>query len=233
MASEKPEFDLYASSYDAMHRNSIRASGEEPDYFAAYKAAYIARALEQRRHAELDVLDFGCGIGNLTPHITRELPCAKVCGVDPSTASVDMARAAYPGIARFDPINGWVIPHADSMFDVVVAACVFHHIAPADRSVWMQEIRRVLRPGGRLFVFEHNPINPLTRKAVRECPFDADAVLLRSAELRGLVHEAGLVDPAVDFIVFFPKPLAALRFLEPSLSWLPLGAQYVVVARKP
>lgn len=233
MASEKPEFDLYASRYDAMHRDSIRASGEEPDYFAAYKAAYIARVLEQLCHAELDVLDFGCGIGNLIPHITRALSHAKVCGVDPSTASVEMARAAYGGIARFDPISEGAIPHADSTFDIVVAACVFHHIAPAERSVWMREIGRVLRPGGWLFVFEHNPINPLTRKAVRECPFDADAVLLRSGELRGLAHEAALVDPAVDFIVFFPRALAALRFLEPSLSWLPLGAQYVVVARKP
>lgn len=235
MAGRKPEFDQYASRYDAMHRDSIRASGEAPDYFAAYKAAFLARELATLRATDRPVrlLDFGCGIGNLVPHVARELNDVDVVGVDPSAASIDIARANHGGIARFDAIVDDRIPCADEAFDAVVVACVFHHIAPADRGHWMQEIRRVLRPGGHAVVFEHNPFNPLTRKAVRDCPFDEDAILLRPAELQGLAWGCGMTAVSTRYIVFFPRVLSGLRALEPALSWLPAGAQYAVLARKP
>ena len=41
----------------------------------------------------------------------------------------------------------------------------------------MKEINRVLKLGGRLYFFEHNPWNPFTRFLVRTCPFDKNAQL--------------------------------------------------------
>ena len=52
---------------------------------------------------------------------------------------------------------------------------------------------RVLRPGGIAAIFEHNPLNPLTRRVVSNCVFDEDAVLLRRRRARGLLRQAGLV----------------------------------------
>jgi hypothetical protein len=94
----------------------------------------------------------------------------------------------------------------------------------------MQEIRRVLKPGGNVFVFEHNVLNPLTLKAVRDCPFDEDAILLPRRELLGLARNAGFASFKARYIVFFPAPLAFLRPLEPTLGFIPFGAQYVVRA---
>ena len=48
---------------------------------------------------------------------------------------------------------------------------------------FVADMVRVTRPGGLVCVIEHNPLNPLTRLAVNRCPFDADAVLLRSGQL--------------------------------------------------
>ena len=91
---------------------------------------------------------------------------------------------------------------------------------------------RLLAPGGRLFVFEHNPLNPVTRRAVAACDFDDDAVLLWPWQARRVLRSAGLRDVRLDYIVFFPRSLARLRPLEPRLAWLPLGAQVMVVGSR-
>jgi hypothetical protein len=43
--SHSAKFDRYAETYTDLHRASIRASGEEPQYFSRYKAQYMARVL--------------------------------------------------------------------------------------------------------------------------------------------------------------------------------------------
>ena len=95
------------------------------------------------------------------------------------------------------------------------------------------ELARVVRPGGLVFVFEHNPWNPVTRAIVRDCPLDRDAVLLTAPETRGLLSRAGLEVVEQRYYLFFPRSLGFLRRFEPWLAWLPLGGQYYVAARKP
>lgn len=220
-----PEFDRYAHSYRDMHRDSIRASGEEPDYFAAYKIEYMARALPAHASGSPDILDFGCGVGNSIPHLARLFPAARLHGVDVSGESVAMARDANPG-ARFDVLSS-ALPLPDASIDIAMAACVYHHVPPVERAHWTREVHRVLRPGGRFFIFEHNPLNPLTRKVVRDCPFDEDAILLPRRESVSLLGGAGFSEVHVDYIVFFPRPLGFLRPLERAMTAVPLGAQYV------
>lgn len=229
--SNNAEFDRYAETYTDLHRASIRASGEEPAYFSRYKAQYMARVLGSTNGASaLDVLDFGCGVGNSIPHLREAFPQARLAGVDPSGESIDLAQQTHAGTAVFRVNAQSAIPYPDHSFDLVQVACVFHHIHPPERVHWMQEIRRVLRPCGEVFVFEHNVLNPLTLKAVRDCPFDEDAILLPRRELLGLARNAGFASFNARYIVFFPAPLAFLRPLEPTLGFIPFGAQYVVRA---
>lgn len=231
-APDKAEFDRYAADYSALHAANIKASGEEPAYFAAYKARFMARRLGAgaRPVAAPTILDFGCGIGNSIGHLHAALPAATLHGADLSGASIELATAAHGRTAAFTVIDGTRLAYADAAFDVVFVACVFHHIAPAQRLHWMRELHRVLRPGGQIFIFEHNMLNPLTVKAVKDCPFDEDAILLPRNELLGLVRQVGFGAARASYIVFFPRALAALRPFEHALGWLPLGAQYVVHA---
>ena len=80
-------------------------------------------------------------------------------------------------------------------------------------------------------IFEHNPLNPLTRWAVAHCPFDEGVVLLRVGEVGSLLT-SGLEFLHLDYIVFFPKWLKRLRSFERFLGWCPAGAQHVTVACK-
>jgi SAM-dependent methyltransferase len=109
---------------------------------------------------------------------------------------------------------------------------VFHHIPHAQHVALLGEIKRVLKPAGRLFVFEHNPLNPLTRHAVDTCPFDENAELIRAGTMRARARQAGFGGADVKYRIFFPHFLRGLRPLEPRLTWLPLGAQYYVLCRK-
>ena len=83
-----------------------------------------------------------------------------------------------------------------------------------------------------IVIFEHNPLNPLTVHAVRTCPFDANARLIKAADLARSLESAQWQAAEINYHVFFQRFLSALRPLEKSLRWLPLGAQYSVSARK-
>ncbi len=226
MTEPRPQFDRYARDYRDLNAAAVRASGETPDYFAALKASYMSRVAPLPEDGTpRAILDFGCGIGGGIPHLRHVFTGARLHGVDASGESIAMARADC-GDAQFSVIEDNRLPLPDATFDLALAACVFHHIAPVERLHWMRELRRVLKPGGKVFVFEHNPLNPLTRKVVREYPFDEDAILLPRGETLALLADAGFCEAKSDYIVFFPRMFAALRPLERWLSPLPLGAQY-------
>jgi hypothetical protein len=81
-----------------------------------------------------------------------------------------------------------------------------------------------------LTVFEHNPFNPVTRRIVNTCPYDADAVLLKPSELIGLLRQAQLIPSNQAYCLFIPPKFSSLAPLERYLQWLPLGGQYWVSA---
>ena len=229
---DEAEFDKFADEYRAMHAANIRLSGEDPEYFAEYKVADIAAELARDGAAARKVLDFGAGVGYSVPFFARHLPAARVTCLDVSRKSLEVGAAHHGTAAEFEHFDGRRIPFDDGTFDVALASCVFHHIPHGEHVALLAEIRRVLAPGGRLFVFEHNPLNPLTRHAVNTCAFDENAELVMAPTMRRRARDAGFAAVDVRYRIFFPHALRGLRPLEPSLTWLPLGAQYYVAARK-
>jgi ubiquinone/menaquinone biosynthesis C-methylase UbiE len=226
-------FDGYAQSYAATVDQAIRASGESVDYFTQLK---VDLAREHVLSPVRTLMDFGCGIGNSTRALATAFPEARLTGIDPSTASIDTARSLIgPRPDRIEYVAGKTecLPFPDESFDVAFTACVFHHIERKDHEHWAREIHRVLRPGAPFFIFEHNPLNPLTRRVVRDCPFDEGVTLLQPAYARRMLRRAGFVAAHARYYFFFPRALAALRFLEPALRRVPLGGQYYVVAARP
>lgn len=230
---DEAEFDKFAAEYRSLHAANIRMSGEDPEYFAEYKIKDIATELAARGESlDARVLDFGAGVGYSIPFFRRHLPGSRITCLDVSKRSLEIGAARHPGEAEFRHFDGASIPFPADSFDVTLASCVFHHIAHDEHVSLLREIRRVLKPGGLLFVFEHNPLNPLTRHAVNTCAFDANAVLIVAPAMRARMRAAGFGAPRVRYRIFFPALLRALRVLEPHLAWLPLGAQYYVCAAK-
>ncbi|HEY1237272.1 MAG TPA: class I SAM-dependent methyltransferase [Solirubrobacterales bacterium] len=224
-------FDRYSDSYRDAIEDSISFCGADLDFFTRVKAEMLLELSELAGPpSELSFLDVGCGIGETDRLLEGRV--AALSGVDVSSGMVERAResngwAEYRTYAEGDPL-----PFGDASHDVCFAICVFHHVPRSQRRALVEEMKRVCRPGGVLAVFEHNPWNPLTRRAVRGCEFDADAELLTRRETTRLLADADLA-PHGRYIEFFPRENRLLRRIEAGLGWLPLGAQYVVFAHGP
>jgi SAM-dependent methyltransferase len=225
--AERVDFDLYIDNYNELlrERTQFFTSGEE--YFARYKVNVVAERISQ---PVTKLLEFGCGIGRNIPFLQAAFPRAAITGTDIAAASVEHARTDNPN-ALF-AVEG---SSADGIgrFDLIFVAGVFHHVPSQQRQEVSQTLHDRLEDGGEVFVFEHNPYNPVTRRIVNNCPYDEDAVLLRPRELTGLLAGAGLSVVDRGYCLFVPPSLGPLVRLERYVQWLPLGGQYWVRARRP
>lgn len=229
---QKAEFDKFADEYYDLHQKNIRYSGESPEFFAEYKIKDIFELLMKQEKNPRHILDFGAGIGTSVPHFRRFFPDASLTCLDVSEKSLEVGRSRFPGLADFQSFDGMQIPSPSNAFDLVFAACVFHHIPRSAHFGLLQEWLRILKPGGTAVIFEHNPLNPLTVHAVNTCPFDENAELIRGFLLKEEMQKAGFQSIGLRYRLFIPGALRTLRSLERWLHWCPLGAQYFVHATK-
>jgi SAM-dependent methyltransferase len=221
-------FDRYENEYEELVQRSIGWSGADHGFFLEAKAQHLLRLVG--RHvgdpARACVVDVGCGVGAMHRYLGG---LGSIQGVDVSAASVERARRENPRV-DYAVADVTALPYDDGAFDVAFASGLVHHVPPAARDAALAEMRRVVRPGGLVALFEHNPLNPLTRLAVARCPFDGDAVLLGPRELRARLARVALRPVEERYILFFPWRGRPLRRAEDVLRRLPLGAQYYVAA---
>lgn len=218
MSSAK--FDGYAERYDEVHNRSLAASGETCEYFADYKLACLQRIGAPTSEP---LLDYGCGVGNVLAKFAESF--VEVHGYDPSQESLRIASERVPSAVLHRASDRIPSGH----FATAVLSGVLHHVPRPERIALLRGVKKCLRTRGRVVIFEHNPLNPVTRRAVADCPFDDDADLLWPWQAKRLLVDAGYSAVRLDFIVFFPRPLAWLRPLEPRLRALPAGAQTMLV----
>jgi ubiquinone/menaquinone biosynthesis C-methylase UbiE len=222
---ESAQFDTYAETYDRAVNRSIAFLPLKVDYFTQVKANYLI-GLAKRHFGEtrsLRMLDIGCGVGNSHGLLVHEL--SSITGTDVSSSCLAQAAERNPG-CTYRPYDGEKLPWNDGCFDVAVTTCVMHHVVPAQWPTFTAEMKRVVRNDGLVVVFEHNPLNPLTRRAVSNCEFDDDAVLLGQRRTRRLLSDAGLRGVRSRSILTVPSFGPMTRQLDLLLGRLSLGAQY-------
>ena len=104
------------------------------------------------------VLDVGCGTGSLAIAARRRVgPAGQVEGVDASPELIARARkkAGRAGVdVRFTIGGAETLPFPDATFDAVLNTMVLHHLPREAREWCAREIRRVLKPGGRVLAVD-------------------------------------------------------------------------------
>lgn len=224
-------FDSYAADYDAALNRGISVSGENKDYFAIGRIAWLGECLKRLNIAVRQVLDFGCGTGTATPLFFEYLGAQSVIGVDLSESSLSVARQNYQHLpAKFELVDAYE-PRGD--IDLAFCNGVFHHIPPSDRQASAKYVAKSLRSDGVFAMWENNPWSPAARYVMSRIPFDRDAVMVWPGAAKRLAGQAGLSVVRTDYAFVFPRSLRFLRVAEPSMRWLPLGAQYQVLSLKP
>lgn len=117
------------------------------------EGAFKRRVLERAVLAEGErVLDLACGTGTLALAAARSVPGLRVTGVDGDPAILERARAKAGGGVTFDQGFSTELPYEDESFDVVLSTLFFHHLSDQAKLRSAEEMRRVLRPAGRVVI---------------------------------------------------------------------------------
>jgi SAM-dependent methyltransferase len=234
-------FDRHKENYQSDIDKAVSFSGQSHEFFTRVKAGYLIDLLKSFGSGQagapstqppIKVLDIGCGHGHIHPFLLHSDVPLKLSAIDVATTVVEEARQLNPAV-EYRVYNGERLPYEDESFDFAYTIAVMHHLPPPQWPAFLQEMRRVVRPGGMIAIFEHNPINPLTRWIVHTCPIDENAVLLGSRRLSNLATQARFSDIESCYILFTPLDGPAFRRFDKMIGWLPLGAQYYVAARVP
>lgn len=152
--------------------SEAQTAEQQPDHYDSFAEAY-ARANENglfnrwyARPAVLDllgdvagrrILDAGCGSGPLVADLQER--GASVAGFDASLAMIRLARERLGDDADLKLADlSRPLPYDDEAFDDALAVLVLHYLE--DWSGPLTELRRVLRPGGRLVVVVNHPTIP-------------------------------------------------------------------------
>jgi ubiquinone/menaquinone biosynthesis C-methylase UbiE len=137
-------YDSFAESYSTDNESSIFNA-----YYERPAMIELAGKVDGRR-----VLDAGCGSGPLSAALRAK--GAIVTGFDASPAMVKLARQRLGEDAdlRVADLSGR-LPFGDGTFDDVVVSLVLHYLR--DWTAPLAELRRVLKPGGRLILSVYHP----------------------------------------------------------------------------
>jgi ubiquinone/menaquinone biosynthesis C-methylase UbiE len=97
------------------------------------------------------VLDLGCGTGNLIALLLERSPGVKIVGVDPSAGMREVCAERFKGLSNVEIKDGDAlsIPFPEGSFDLIVSSLALHHVPPDLKPSCAAELARVLMPGGK------------------------------------------------------------------------------------
>jgi SAM-dependent methyltransferase len=186
------------------------------------------------------VLDVGCGTGQLASAIAGH--GYDVFGVDLAASMVARARqrglsGTYAGITT-------ALPFAEGSFDLALTVATLHHLETPERvAATVDEMGRVVKRGGFVVLWDHNPANPYWPILMKRVPQDSgDERLVPLAELLADVRNSGLRIHKVLRSGFTPDFLPSAlakpwnlveKFVELTPGVNVFAAHNVVIARKP
>jgi hypothetical protein len=117
--------------------------------------------------------------------------------------------------------------------DLAFTNRLFDHMTPTDRTAAAVLIHRSLKAGGLVSVWENNPWAPGTMWGAMPSGARGPSGRVTARETRRLLRGVGFDIVHTTSAFFFPRGMAWAHGLEPLLASIPLGGQYMVLARKP
>ena len=175
------EFDQFSQNYDELVNQALKPTYLEASYLSAYKLRKISQVLPDFQKKEINFLDFGCGQGNFCKNYYQFFPKGNYFGVDISEKMIGQANEKLGNLGTFYEFNS--LKWKQNNYDIIFSSCVFHHISPLDHLNTLSELQKLLAKNGKIVLWEHNPFNPITRKLVKDCALDENAILIKPNHL--------------------------------------------------
>src|SRR5438874_281909 len=171
---------------DLVRRLELRAKADDEVTARAEYLSLLEIGSGQR------VLDIGCGSGVIARDVARRVqPNGRVVGIDSSPALIAAAReltTATDGATSITFREGdcRALPLADDSFDVAIAATVLTHVPDGHRAIL--EMARVVRPGGRVGVFDFDGDGLLASRCAPACTGDEHYHTMRPEAASSIFH---------------------------------------------
>lgn len=117
-------------------------------------ARWLTGLLGKHRELQsLNILDWGCGPGRIVRHLPGLLgDSSKVFGTDYNEKSVEWCRSALPEIEFNLNTASAILPYGDGFFGAIYGLSVITHLSEENHFNWINELLRVLEPGGLLLL---------------------------------------------------------------------------------
>jgi SAM-dependent methyltransferase len=104
------------------------------------------------------ILDFGCGCGRLLRFLVPCTDVAEIHGAEVNPDLVAWCKANLPGVNTVATKPEPPLPHGDASFDLIYSLSVLTHLPEDAIGPWLEELARVMRPGGILLATTHGPL---------------------------------------------------------------------------
>lgn len=219
---KKDIFDDYVYSYELITQKNLFFFNKKRKYFDQYKIDIIKKKISTPDK----ILDFGSGIGLATSLFIRNFKKSKIFAFDTSKKSLEFLKKKNPKI-NINKINVF-----KNKYDLITVFGVFHHIPVKKRIKNLKLLFSLLKSSGKIFIFEHNPYNPITRNIVNNCPYDIGVKLITMKNFIKISRQNNFKIIDKGYCLFFPEFLKFFRKYEYFLKWLPLGGQYYIELSK-
>ena len=211
-----------------MHLNPDRTLRLRAPRLRPAERLYYQRLLRRVRHLFPErsrVLDAGCGGGHVS-EVLAEWGC-QVTGVDVDCQDAALERLQQGG-GIFCEASAEALPFPDAQFDAALVKDAFHHMENPVKA--LQELIRVVRPGGPIVIIEANRFNPVfylhltlfghhnhfTRRGLRRFLAAAGPAAITMAESRCLPWDAPWL---LAFLDFAEEILERIKIFNPWLTY--------------
>ncbi len=123
---------------------------------------YFDKKIENYLSDNFTILDYGCGPGTFLIKL-KKLTKSKLFGVDISKEFIDQSKQNFKKYnlknIEVQKVEAEKLPFENQKFDIILVIDVIHHLDDIKKNV--DEIKRVLKKGGKLIIYEPNKFNPL------------------------------------------------------------------------
>lgn len=197
--SGQTDFDSVADAYDESLPLHVM------DHYLEKRSGYIRKNIAPGK-----IVDVGCGTGVLAARLSDD--GYDVTGVDPFRGMLKYVKQRRPDLNAVHAF-GEHLPFADNSFDLSYCVAVMHHVAaPEAVRATLLEMVRVVKPGGHILIWDHNPRNPYWPILMKRVPQDTGAErLIPEHEILDGFEAGGarvIDNRALGFVPdFTPRPL--------------------------
>ena len=228
-------YEKIAENYSDIHKKSLLGlSKKDFKYFVRYKLDIVK---QKTKIEPLNILDFGCGVGESCLYIRNIFPQTHITGIDTSDFSINSCKKLNIVNSFFYSLDLSKDDNLTEKYDLIFAACVFHHIEPKKREKVLKKLISALNKNGKLYIFEHNPFNPVTSLIFKKSEIDKGCYMMSPFQLKRMFKKLNMKGTKIHsekYVIFMPRIdfFEKIFFIEKYFEKIPIGCQYYTVIEK-